>query len=57
MDANYRFISASQELTARITQRQQALALYVTLVVSLLAALVALKSSQARDSVPVECWF
>ena len=54
VDANYRFISASQEVTARISQRQQALALYVTLMVSLLAALVALKTSQARDDVPVE---
>jgi hypothetical protein len=31
VDANYRFISASQEVNARITQRQQALTLYVTL--------------------------
>jgi hypothetical protein len=54
VDANYRFISASQELTARITQRQQALALYVTLIVSLLAALVALKTSPASNNVPVE---
>lgn len=54
VDANYRFISASQEVNARITQRQQALALYVTLVVSLLAALVALKSSEGKSDVPVE---
>ncbi len=54
VDANYRFIAAYNEVNARITQRQQALALYVTLVVSLLAALVALKSSEARGEVPVE---
>jgi len=54
VDANYRFIAASQEVNARINQRQQALALYVTLVVSLLAALVALKPSEATNSVPAE---
>jgi hypothetical protein len=43
VDANYRFIAAYQEVNARIVQRQQGLALYVTLVVSLLAALVALR--------------
>lgn len=54
VDANYRFIAASQEVNARISQRQQALALYVTLVVSLLAALVALKPSEAKSTVPAE---
>src|SRR5262245_50397805 len=54
VDANYRFIAASQEVNARINQRQQALALYVTLIVSLLAALVALKSSDSSGVVPVE---
>lgn len=54
VDANYRFIGAYQEVNARIAQRQQALALYVTLVVSLLAALVALKPSTGGASVPVE---
>jgi len=54
VDANYRFIAASQEVNARIAQRQQALALYVTLVVSLLAALVALKPSESRSTVPAE---
>lgn len=44
VDANYRFIAAAQEANARITQRQQSLALYVTIVLSLLAALVALDS-------------
>lgn len=54
VDANYRFIAAYNEVNARITQRQQALALYVTLVVSLLATLVALKPGEARGEVPVE---
>jgi hypothetical protein len=54
VDANYRFIAASQEVNARIQQRQQALALYVTLVVSLLAALVALKPSENSMALPVE---
>ncbi len=54
VDANYRFIAAYQEVNARINQRQQALALYVTLVVSLLAALVALKSGEDSTDVPVE---
>ena len=54
VDANYRFIAAYQEVNTRIAQRQHALALYVTLVVSLLAALVALKSNEAKGEVPVE---
>ena len=54
VDANYRFIGAYQEVNARIAQRQQALALYATLVVSLLAALVALKPSEGKGAVPVE---
>ncbi|WP_049629495.1 hypothetical protein [Cellvibrio sp. pealriver] len=54
VDANYRFIAAYQEVNARINQRQQALALYVTLVVSLLAALVALKPSVMTSDVPIE---
>ncbi len=54
VDANYRYMAASQEVNARIAQRQQALGLYVTLTVSLLAALVALKSGQGQDTLPVE---
>jgi hypothetical protein len=54
VDANYRFIAAYQEVNARINQRHQALALYVTLVVSLLAALVALKPGEGGREVPVE---
>jgi hypothetical protein len=54
VDANYRFIAASQEVNARITQRQQALALYVSLVVSLLAVLVALRPTAGSREPPVE---
>ncbi|MDB6060968.1 MAG: hypothetical protein JWM78_1071 [Verrucomicrobiaceae bacterium] len=54
VDANYRFIGAYQEVNARIAQRQQALALYVTLTVSLLAALVALKPGESHGELPIE---
>lgn len=54
VDANYRFIAAYQEVNARIAQRQQALALYVTLTVSLLAALVALKPGAGSGQLPIE---
>jgi len=54
VDANYRYIAAYQEVNARIAQRQQALMLYTTLVVSLLAALVALQSAPQSRSLPVE---
>lgn len=54
VDANYRFIAAYQEVNARIAQRQQALILYTTLVVSLLAALVALQSTPRIQEIPVE---
>lgn len=52
VDANYRYIAAHQEINARIAQRQQALTLYVTLIVSLLAALVALQP--VSEEAPVE---
>lgn len=54
VDANYRFIAAYQEVNARIAQRQQALSLYITLVVSLLAALVALKPGANAGTLPIE---
>lgn len=53
VDANYRFIAAYQEVNTRIAQRQQALSLYATLILSLLAALVALKPASGAE-VPVE---
>lgn len=54
VDANYRFIAGYQEVNARIAQRQQAMAMYVTLIVGLLAALVALRPTGASQSAPVE---
>jgi hypothetical protein len=54
VDANYRFIAGYQEVNARIAQRQQAMALYVTLIVGLLAALVALRPTEAAQSAPIE---
>jgi hypothetical protein len=54
VDANYRFIAAYQEINVRIAQRQQALTLYVTLMVSLLAALVALKPTVGSTAPPIE---
>lgn len=54
VDANYRFIAASQEVNARISQRQQSLSLYVSLVVGLLAALVALKPGAGSHELPIE---
>lgn len=54
IDANYRYIAASQEINTRIAQRQQALALYVTLTVGLLATLVALKPSSNNSELPIE---
>ncbi|GAB4058217.1 hypothetical protein [Uliginosibacterium sediminicola] len=54
VDANYRFIAAYQEVNARITQRQQVLTLYVSIVLSLLAALVALRPSTGAQEAPVE---
>lgn len=54
VDANYRFIAAYQEVNTRISQRQQALSLYVTLIVSLLAALVAMRPSASTPVAPVE---
>lgn len=50
VDANYRFIAASQEMNTRIAQRQQALNLFVTLAVSLLAALVALRPDPGHQN-------
>ena len=54
VDANYRYIAAYQEVNARVVQRQQALALYVSIVVSLLAALVALRPAEGGHEPPVE---
>lgn len=51
--ANYRYISAYNEINARIAQRQQGLNLYITLFIGLLAALVGIHGfySAAADHV------
>lgn len=54
VDANYRFVAAYNEVNARIAQRQQALALYVSIVISLLAATVALRPQHAATETPIE---
>lgn len=55
VDANYRFIAAAQEANARIAQRQQSISLYVTIVLSLLAAIVALGNGHAGGA-PEVAW-
>jgi hypothetical protein len=54
VDANYRFIAAYQEVNARIVQRQQSLALFVTLTATLLAGLLALHPGPSGRQLPVE---
>lgn len=54
VDANYRFTAAANELNVRIALRQQLLALYTTLVLGLLAALVALRPEADGSHAPVE---
>ena len=56
VDANYRFIAASNEVNARIAQRQQTLAMYVTLVLGLIAALLGFRAgtTDASQSLPVQ---
>lgn len=54
VDANYRFIAAYQEVNSRIVQRQQALALFVTLCATLLAGLLALHPGPDGRQLPVE---
>ena len=54
VSANYRFVGAYQEVNTRIAQRQQALTIYASLVLSLLAAMVALKPGAAASGLPIE---
>lgn len=54
VDANYRFIAGYQEVNSRIVQRQQALALYVTLTATLLAGLLALHTGSSGRQLPIE---
>ena len=52
--ANYRFVGAYQEVNTRIAQRQQALSIYVSLILSLLAAMVAFKPGIDGAALPIE---
>lgn len=56
VDANYRFIAASNEVNARIAQRQQTLAIYVTLVLGLVAALFGFRTgvSTTGGTLPIQ---
>lgn len=54
VSANYRYIAAYNEVNARIAQRQHALSIYITLIVGLIAALVASKRIEGQDSLPIE---
>ncbi len=54
VSANYRFVGAYQEVNTRIAQRQQALTIYVSMILSLVAALVALKPATAGADLPVQ---
>jgi hypothetical protein len=54
VEANYRFTAAANELNVRIALRQQLLAFYTTLVLGLLAALVALRPEPDGSHAPVE---
>ncbi|AFY30796.1 hypothetical protein [Calothrix sp. PCC 7507] len=54
VSANYRYIAAYNEVNARIGQRQHALSLYITLVVGLIAALVASKRIEEPNTLLIE---
>lgn len=54
VSANYRYIAAYNEVNARIAQRQHALSLYITLVIGLIAALVASKQLEGQNGLLVE---
>ncbi|MDZ8227920.1 hypothetical protein [Nostoc sp. ChiVER01] len=54
VSANYRYIAAYNEVNARIVQRQHALSLYITLVVGLIAGLVASKRIEEPNALLIE---
>lgn len=54
VSANYRYIAAYNEVNARIVQRQHALSLYITLVVGLIAALIASKRIEQPNTPLIE---
>lgn len=52
--ANYRYISAYNELNARTSQRQQALTIFITFFIGLLAALIAAHNATAQENSHIE---
>jgi hypothetical protein len=52
--SNYRYISAYNELNARTSQRQQALTIFISFFVGLLAALIASHSASGLDNAHIE---
>jgi hypothetical protein len=52
--ANYRYISAYNELNARTSQRQQGLTIFISFFVGLLAALIASHSATALNTAHIE---
>jgi multisubunit Na+/H+ antiporter MnhB subunit len=54
VSANYRYIAAYNEVNARIVQRQHALSVYITLVVGLIAALIASKRLEQPNTSLIE---
>lgn len=52
--ANYRFISAYNELNARTSQRQQALTIFITFFIGLLAALIAAHNANPQQNSHIE---
>jgi hypothetical protein len=54
VSANYRYIAAYNEVNARIAQRQHTLSIFITLVVGLLAALVAVKRLDGQNNLLID---
>jgi len=54
VSANYRYISAYNELNARTSQRQQALTIFISFFVGLLAALIASHSAAGLSNAHIE---
>jgi multisubunit Na+/H+ antiporter MnhB subunit len=54
VSVSYRYIAAYNEVNARIAQRQHALSIYITLIVGLIAALVASKRAEEPSNLPIE---
>lgn len=54
VSANYRYISAFNELNARTSQRQQALTIFITFFIGLLAALIAAHNASKGSDAHIE---